>query len=414
MSDCDRAGTPEDGAVLAQSGRRWHVLSHLRLGAPPDEALLDHVLIHPACGVALMSRADAAEDAEQIVALFRMSLERGEFETFFPGYLPVVFVPGVPRDIAGLQDALAHAFARAPRLSIHDHAWAESLAAVLDSKAHLGAPEADTGLHVDPALRPTWSYGRTRLAWAVGSLLVIAMIALAIALPRRDNSSAIALSDQQASVPIAPPAHEDALPPAALPPAVAQPANLAEPATLEKMAAPEEPQELAAPSTAVPAPTAKVEAPPAPARALTTRPAPRHFASSAARAQRERPVEEADTPAPAPPVPASAERYARPSLPAFPSPATSGPPINLLQAPRQEVGSSPTAASAPSSLATASSRDRAAPLSSALGPPINLLQPPQRDAAAASPARPYERLEARVRPHGDGPPIDASDLPPEP
>ncbi|HUZ74206.1 MAG TPA: hypothetical protein VMU87_14585 [Stellaceae bacterium] len=124
---------------------------------PPDDRLiLDHVLLHPSCGVVLIdSIADAAagEAGNAIVDRFRRFLEDGEFETFFPGFLPVVRLSELPEQPAAWRSLLTEAFADAPLLTIKDGGWAAALTTVVASGGRRRDPRPTTGPQTERATK---------------------------------------------------------------------------------------------------------------------------------------------------------------------------------------------------------------------------------------------------------------------
>src|SRR5579872_4329924 len=78
---------------LMTLGAEWTILADLRIDSAPDRIAVDYLLLHADYGVALLSvgalRTSANVDALMIEAFRRFLHGRG-FDTFFPGYLPIV------------------------------------------------------------------------------------------------------------------------------------------------------------------------------------------------------------------------------------------------------------------------------------------------------------------------------------
>jgi hypothetical protein len=114
----------------------WTVLPEVQLAVGADRLVLDYILVHPACGVVLIDAADsptAERERNAALDLFRRFLDEGEFETFFPGYLPVVQLPCELHDGEGLPALIAEAFADAPLLTVKDRGWAGALVTVVEA-----------------------------------------------------------------------------------------------------------------------------------------------------------------------------------------------------------------------------------------------------------------------------------------
>ncbi|HUA53683.1 MAG TPA: hypothetical protein VMB81_16040, partial [Candidatus Sulfotelmatobacter sp.] len=124
-------------------GVDWTILVDLRIDAPPDRIAVDYLLLHPEHGVALVTvgamRATATVDAAVIEGFRRFLLGRG-FDTFFPGYLPIVRLTVAPQEAAVAGRLVVRAFADVPRLTIKERDWAEAIAIVLTASGSDAAP----------------------------------------------------------------------------------------------------------------------------------------------------------------------------------------------------------------------------------------------------------------------------------
>ena len=189
----------------------WAVLCDVCIETAQGRVALDYILVHPACGVAVIDAAETAVGGALAVDALRKFLKAGEFETFFPGYLPIVPLCGAAEAPTDLTQQLADAFANAPLLTIREDGWAAALATVVGSAepggttlqatappsqdappnrprpiaAPLAPPETTHterafGLYADPTIRvDTGADGRGRLRWMVGALAACTMLVAA-------------------------------------------------------------------------------------------------------------------------------------------------------------------------------------------------------------------------------------------
>jgi hypothetical protein len=97
--------------------------------------VVDAVLVHPDMGVALVSLVPIAPEAAVVTLRERLSDEH--FEEFFPGALPIVVLGITPADIPQLEQRLAAAFRRTPKLAIIDRDWADAVVALLLASSDL-------------------------------------------------------------------------------------------------------------------------------------------------------------------------------------------------------------------------------------------------------------------------------------
>ena len=123
-------------ASLMTLGLDWTILADLRIDAPPDRVAADYLMLHRDYGVALVNfasnRSTANIDATAIDAFRRFLYGRG-FDTFFPGYLPVVRFTVTPQEVTIAGRLVLKAFADLPRLTIKDPEWADAVDTVLTS-----------------------------------------------------------------------------------------------------------------------------------------------------------------------------------------------------------------------------------------------------------------------------------------
>jgi hypothetical protein len=137
-------GAPASLAAALQSLRpRWTVLTEARVADGADRFVIPYVLVHAACGVALLEpgrTARATRTNTQSAIRFRNFLDAGEFASFYPGYLPVVSLPIEQITSADPATVLVEAFANLPLLTIKDPGWADALVTVLKSGTSLDDP----------------------------------------------------------------------------------------------------------------------------------------------------------------------------------------------------------------------------------------------------------------------------------
>lgn len=179
-------------AALKGLGPPWIVLADVCLVTSTDRFVLDHVLVHPACGVVLIDDADrsAGHDNRDAIGCFQRFLDEGEFEIFFSGYLPVVRVSCAHDTSDHLPRVIADAFAHVPLLSIKDAGWANALATVMVS-AGRNRPEAFA-----PAASPAKGASKAAPNSAPMAAPVSApMTAAAIELPPMPSAAAMRRDD---------------------------------------------------------------------------------------------------------------------------------------------------------------------------------------------------------------------------
>jgi hypothetical protein len=115
-------------AALERLGPAWTVLSEAQVG----RFTFAHVLLHRSCGVVLIGAGEGTPGAANAaIAGFRRFLSEGEFEAFFPGYLPVIHLPAELAASGDLAAVIVDSFAKQSLLSIRDESWAASLAGVI-------------------------------------------------------------------------------------------------------------------------------------------------------------------------------------------------------------------------------------------------------------------------------------------
>ena len=123
-------------AALITLGDDWVILTDLRIDAPPDRIAVDYLLLHPDHGAALVSfgamRTTPGADANVIDGFRRFLYGRG-FDTFFPGYLPIVRLTIAGPEVALAGRMIVRAFGDIPRLTIRDREWAAAVETVLIS-----------------------------------------------------------------------------------------------------------------------------------------------------------------------------------------------------------------------------------------------------------------------------------------
>jgi hypothetical protein len=134
LNDSDAA--TEDAVLnlagtLASLPQEWTALR----ARSRDEDVVDAVLVHPDIGVALVSLAPIAPEA--VVARSRERLSNEHFEEFFPGALPIVVLGITLADIPEVEQRLAAAFRRAPKLAITDRDWADAVVELLVASSDL-------------------------------------------------------------------------------------------------------------------------------------------------------------------------------------------------------------------------------------------------------------------------------------
>ena len=400
-------------AAAAAMGPPWAVLSGVSIEAGPKRVIVDYVLVHPACGVVLIDAAEASvadRDRGAAAELFRQFLDDGEFETFFPGYLPIVQLPCELHAGEELPDLVAQAFADAPLLTVKDRGWANALVTVIEaartdqrpgfgvppapahraaspspasplhpmasppsaspppaSLAPAGLPPGTSPLQADPAARPVVER-RSASRWAVMPLVAIGAMGAAALLWEHAGTRDAVEAPVAATADTSAPAHvvasgETAA--IAIPPANPPPTPLVAP-PLPSPAAP-----IAAPPPDAPAPPMSV----APAMIPPPKPPTEDRVARLAAAPK------TPAPSPAPVADDHAANVAWPPLPAI------KPVVH-----RGEIAQS----------------SRAVPAG----------QTPHEPSFIAHPSPPHRVERARAMTHeklmpvGKGPPIDAADLPP--
>jgi hypothetical protein len=121
-------------ATLRRLGPQWTVIPSAQIDAA---GVFSVVLVHPACGVALLDPVQGLAPAmigKEAVARFRGFLEHRAFTTSYPGYLPIVALPTARLMSADPCVALIEAFANLPLLTIKDSRWADALIRLLRSE----------------------------------------------------------------------------------------------------------------------------------------------------------------------------------------------------------------------------------------------------------------------------------------
>lgn len=288
------AADPTIAHKLEGLGRDWTVLRECRLH-PSRNGNSPTVLIHPGQGIAVLDVSPSATpDAVETV---RARLDEARFDGIFAGYLPVVHLRAIPRQVLSLPKLLDDAFAVLPPLSLPGgDAWAGVAARALSAE-QAAAPRVER----EPSRGSVeedrqWRQRRARRRRRGAALRKAGAVLLCLA--ALGGVLAMVLKDMPAP---------DASTRAAVPPkAVVTPAALPPP-TLERAAARE-----ATAIPPVPEPIPPAFTPPAPSGGRTAAPV-------------------METPSPAPPPP---EESSTPALPqrAVPSPSPRRPEATPPQA----------------------------------------------------------------------------------